>query len=386
MEMSAQAPAPVIRQHVAAFAGTKDNPMDSAIDVLMAAKNVRNPAFVYIQLAPGTDSLKLIQNGSTDFCEYASSNVGLVLTAGANCPESVIIDGGGRTVKLAQRTAPGSAETAILTVGAGVSLTLRNITFAGGDNITWALLIRVNSGGRLILEDGAVIRDNLVKTNNSTYGTVYVNGGTFTMNGGTISGNYSGTQGSGGGVHVRNGGTFIMNGGTISGNRASQGGGVYLAGEGNNVFHMYGGEIVDNVATNTATMGGGGGVFIDASMGNSFFMSDSATISRNEATRGGGVFVYRGTFSMTGGIISCNQAANRGGGVFIFYDNSNASFSKTGNSVIYGLDGGADANIAPTAGPAVCVTNSSPPGKVRNNTATEAIELNSPDPANTNWE
>jgi hypothetical protein len=128
-------------------------------------------------------------------------------------------------------------------VGSGVTLTLKNITLKGlkngddSDNIdNNAAVITVNAGGKLVLENGAVITDNKtiifwpVNPNGGNGGGVEVNGGTFAMYGGTISGN---TGSFGGGVFVSTTGTFTMSGGTISGNTGNYGGGVYVNLSGN---------------------------------------------------------------------------------------------------------------------------------------------------------
>jgi hypothetical protein len=105
----------------------------------------------------------------------------------------------------------------------------------------------------------------------------------------------------------------------ISGNEATgSGGGVYVyAG----TFTMNGGIISGNTTTNIF----GGGVFVG---GGTFTMSGSAAISGNTAT---GVAVFNnGTFTMEGGIISGNTAAQSGGGVYVY---SGGTFTKTGGTV-----------------------------------------------------
>jgi hypothetical protein len=111
---------------------------------------------------------------------------------------------------------------------------------------------------------------------------VQVNSGSsLVMNNGSIITGNSLSIGSGGGVTV-NAGSFIMNGGVISGNRS-----------------------------NATGNGGGGGVCLQ----------------------------LNSTFNMTGGVIRGNSANRFGGGVYII----SSSFSKTGNSIIYGYNA-ADVN------------------------------------------
>jgi uncharacterized repeat protein (TIGR02543 family) len=148
-------------------------------------------------------------------------------------------------------------------------------------------------------------------------------GGSFSMEGGKISGNIVSTTG-GGGVAV-NDGSFSMEGGEISGNKAVFGGGVDVFGSGS--FTMSGGEISGNTATAASSAGyGGGGVYVYSGA----FTMEGGKISGNTAFHGGGVSV-NSSFTMSGGEISGNSAFY-GGGVFV----NGVSFSKTGNSVIYG--------------------------------------------------
>jgi hypothetical protein len=199
----------------------------SAIDLIKAAYEADSLS-VSVQLQPGVETVSF---GTDDLLQ-----TGLTLNTGAS-PACVTIDGGGRTVDLT-----GSARGSLITVGQGVTLTLRNITFKGLRKTTYTLngvacsagtgddtdnnaaLIKVN-GGTLIIEDGVQIQDN---TASGEGGGVQVNSGTFIMKGGTISGNTGGYASPyrGGGVLV-SGGTFKMEGGNISRNRtAGSGGGV----------------------------------------------------------------------------------------------------------------------------------------------------------------
>jgi hypothetical protein len=110
-----------------------------------------------------------------------------------NSPANLVIDGGGQTVDL---TGSPSGHS-LITVGSGVTLTLRNITFKGlstGDGDTAdnkASLITVNNGGKLILEEGAVITGNCYGSSSGSVkighgGGVYVGGSTFTKTGGSV--------------------------------------------------------------------------------------------------------------------------------------------------------------------------------------------------------
>ena len=128
-----------------------------------------------------------------------------------------------------ERTVTVNTNGSLFTLENGVTLTLgSNIALSGRSSNT-APLLRVNSGGTLVMDTGSRIYGNTNTNNTYTYtytygGGVYVNGGEFIMNGGTISGNTASSSSSsssspcGGGVF--NAGTFTMSGGTISGNTA----------------------------------------------------------------------------------------------------------------------------------------------------------------------
>jgi hypothetical protein len=269
-----------------------------------------------LQLTPETEQVEL--KAGTDF-----GTEGLVLKHDPgqppekhNSPANLVIDGGDMTIDLT-----GSAERSpLITVGKGVTLTLRNITLMGlaskqndpsanlvkgnDEHNNNAPLIKVEAGGKLIMEEGALLKDNY---NQGGPGGVQVEGGgEFTMDGGEIS-NVGGDKG--GGVAVN--GIFIMNRGTISDNTVSgDGGGVYL--NQNGEMHMSGGIISGNKAGEH-----GGGVVLQA--GNNVFTMSGGTISGNKAEEsGGGVYIVNGTCVMNyGGTISNNVTGQKGGGVYM---------------------------------------------------------------------
>jgi hypothetical protein len=373
---------------------------------------------------------------TTNTKEYAND---WVLTPElANSPANLVIDGGGRTVDLTGSWPTNEHPSPLITVGSGVTLTLRNITFKGmcqGDNLdtanTVAPLIDVSSGGTLVLETGAVITGNNNKSHlgggvyvhsngmlireggeisgNTAVGLggggVYVEQGTFTMNNGTVSGNTA--DGFGGGVYVQQG-TFTMNNGKVSGNFSYfNGGGVYVIKEG--TFTMNNGTVSGNTANYN-----GGGVYVEyysppvemtgeeisgnTASGSTFTMS-GGEISGNTASgspnygNGGGVYVSGGTFTMSGGTISGNTASgssdysNGGGGVYI--DSSTSTFTKSGQSTIYGdtdtthTKGSTENTAVSGIGHAVYVSYS----ERRNTTAGPDVDLDSTkDGAAEGWE
>jgi hypothetical protein len=288
----------LVLQYAGLFSGETSNDKDSAIDAIRAARAAGFNS-LSLSLFPWTETVDL--TAGKDIGE------GLELTT-ANSPAIVILDGGGRTIKLATNsTGP------IITVGAGVKLTLRNITFEGHSGNSAALIVVV-AGGELVTEDGAVLMSNTNK-NGNTGGGVYMTGGTFTMNGGAISGNSTSTNGGGVYVYVTSGAnaTFNMNGGTIGGSNVTIGG--------------------ENKAIGGNNAANGGGVYVYGA--NVTFTMSGGTIGGNNAANGGGVFMSNATFTMEGGIISGNKATSRGGGVLI--NGTSAKFTMSGG-VIYGSE------------------------------------------------
>jgi hypothetical protein len=280
---------------------------------------------------------------------YTTDSSNGTLDRSATSPKKVVIDGGGRTVDLTGMP----TDHPLITVGKGVELTLRNITFkgmkageSGDDKNNTAPLINV-SGGHLIIEKGAV-----------------------------ITGNTSRYRFTGGGVYSI-AGKITMTGGEISGNIAHDGGGVFV--DGNSTFDMSGEAIISgNEVTEE-----GGGVFVRR--GSKFDMSGGAKISGNEAVGGGGVFVSgydydygygHSEFTMSGDAIISGNEALYGGGVY-----SDDIFIKTGG-VIYGNDGGKTDNTATSgSGHAACAMINF---KKRNSTAGEGVCLDSSN--DENWE
>jgi hypothetical protein len=265
---------------------------------------------------------------------------GLTLMAGDNSPANVIIDGNSQVLSIE----PG----VIITVGADVTLTLQNITFKGPDGNNTTPLFKVWPGGKLILGDGAILRDN--RTTGDA-GGVWVNGGSLILNEGAKIKHMEALRG--GGVLIDVNGRFIMNGGTLGGdglgdgNSASavNGGGGVLVVQGS--LYMYGGTIQFNnarearsgggvgileggvfnlnagsIKENTAQAGNsGGGVYIAGTTGSFAINGDAALVENNTAQQGysgGGVYNDGGGFTINSGLIRGNtaRAADSGGGVF----------------------------------------------------------------------
>ena len=124
----------------------------------------------------------------------------------------------------------GLKDQAQFTIGAGASLMVSNLTFTG---YTGKSLFRVENGGALTLEDGAVI-DGAVGTAERTSGAIAVAKGSVTLRPGAriVNCRADGTQANGGAIWLGGAGcTLNLEGGEISGCWAtSYGGGIYVGG------------------------------------------------------------------------------------------------------------------------------------------------------------
>lgn len=214
-----------------------------------------------------------------------------------------------------------------------VTLTV-NLTFSG--TVTLCLnghvltgtgtgsVILINSDSNFTLCDCSTDASNVVNGvtyttgvitggDNGSGGGIYVNVSTFTMEGGTIAGNKAGQQG--GGLRASSS-TLTLKGGAICDNYSSQyGGGISL-----NADNMLTIEEGFSITNNFAEYSGGG---IDCSA--SDIILNGGTISQNEASDGGGIYVSGSTnlgakLTMKGGEISHNDAAY-GGGISSWYAN-----------------------------------------------------------------
>lgn len=250
-------------------------------------------------------------------------------------------------------------------------LNLSNVTVDGKNISATGPLIWVSNGGKLILDDGAVLKNNKNNANGiACGGAVYAEGENtrVNMNGGEIR---SCRAVWGGGIFLRDA-SLTMNGGTISDNTASDyldtstdstssteketkdekdqlgtGGGVCIAY--NAVMNMSGGT----VSGNTARRGGGVSAGVDQSAvlkdtedNHRAFTMSGGTISDNTAAKegsynlnvtGGGIYVAcRNVAEITAGTISGNRVNNAmgyaGGGIYV---NGGAAAVEDENGKLY---------------------------------------------------
>ena len=118
--------------------------------------------------------------------------------------------------------------------------------------------------------------------------------------------------------------------GTITGGNAGDGGGVYIGDNSSEGHLVMTGGTITGCATDPSRGGGrGGGVFV---FKGSFTMSGTARITNCTADWGGGVVVHTrsSTFTMNGGEISDCKASNTGGGVCLI---GGAGFEMTGGII-----------------------------------------------------
>ncbi len=222
--------------------------------------------------------------------------------------KQLTLDLAGHTIDRALTEAKNNGCVIRLESGADVTLTDSDPNgtgaITGGYDQYSAGGIHIKAGAKLTMESGVITGNT--ENQGSSYGPyaggVLVQGGEFVMNGGTISDNrVNGDNAwcSGAGVHVSKNGSFTMNGGTISDNTCyGMGAGVSIYG-------------VNDDLNSSFTMNGG-------------------TITGNDAEwgMGGGVYLYGGTFAMTGGSVTNNKA----GGVYI----SSGHFQISGSPVVTG--------------------------------------------------
>lgn len=238
-----------------------------------------------------------------------------------NCPititEDVTIDGGETGVTI-QRLGYGygAGKKPTFIVENGATLTLKNLTIlGGGGDMNGSSMILVNDG-TVILDDGAEL------ANGGSYGpcsgihlkggnlemregsritgivsdsSIYIEKGTFTMNGGEISGNTDAGVGSQGVILVSGSepadAKFIMNGGSISENGSSEGYGMGTVAIQCGDAIINDGKITNNVGMITS------GVF----MGKGSLTITGGEISGNTSVMGAGIVSESALVPVLGG-------------------------------------------------------------------------------------
>ena len=159
--------------------------------------------------------------------------------------------------------------------------------------------------------DGATISSNIATDKG---GAIYITSGraeydvNVYVKSGTVEYNtaaYGGAIALNAEEDVENGGNISMSGGVLTNNAATEhGGGIYLA-KGN--YEMSGGSVAKNKARN------GAGVYVS---GGNFTMSNGSFDDNVATANGGAVYMADGDFTMLHGSVNHNSAAN-GGAVYM---------------------------------------------------------------------
>lgn len=207
------------------------------------------------------------------------------------------------------------------------------------------------TGGTISGNTAAVDGGGIAVSGYNDQGTAKPNRGELNMSGGTISGNTANFEdwsnegksneeptGQGGGVYVDIGADFNLSGGTVSGNKAGEGGGIFVEHSKNtangyvNTFgtlNMTGGTVDGN----TATLGEGGGIYIQ---GEGEISGGRITNNVTYTTKdlgGGGIYIEAdGSLKLTNAIVTSNTANGLGGGL---------SACVHGKTIVYVKDGAA---------------------------------------------
>ncbi len=223
--------------------------------------------------------------------------------------------------------------------------------------------VHVDKGGYLNIYSGVVIENN--KGNNT--GAINVSGSVINLYGGTITRNevVISTGGCGaGGVSVWEG-TFNLKGGTISRNKGCWGGGIKVNGRDNDsIFNMSGGSI----QMNESPLAGGGILLQNDGAGKAIGTITGGTISSNDATTGGGIYLDNATMNISNVTISDNNSTSTGTG-----GTTGGGIRIAGASILTMTSGEISGNYSATMGGGIGLFNKSKfyfkGGTIKNNTA-----------------
>ena len=214
--------------------------------------------------------------------------------------------------------------------------TLENIIIDGNsknNKTTEKSLVKVEKG-TLNIKDGAVLRNNKIKPDESLNPT------------------------HGGAINARNHATINMSGGSVEDNQATYGGGIQLY---ESTMNFTGGtvqknhsDLVDDKPYNQYYSAGGGIIVREGSVLN---MSSDAKVLNNKAAEiGGGISVGSNNpeegsvLNMNGGIVDGNIAGSSGGGIFIqakyFTGGPGKAYINAGKITNNKMDGSGKTNMA----------------------------------------
>lgn len=199
---------------------------------------------------------------------------------------AVTIDGGGSI------TLDGGAATPLFQLYASSSVTLRRITLQRG----------VMGAAHPLENFGALTLDRVNVLNNVSTDSAVMNYGTLVVQGSTFSGNRATGSGADGGAINHSGNVLRISASTFNGNGAQRNGGAIFSSAAMNVV---------NSTFNANTAGSGGGaIFQDGSADSTVTY---ATIVGNSAVYGAGLYNRGdsgGTLTISRSIVSANNAGN----------------------------------------------------------------------------
>ncbi len=215
----------------------------------------------------------------------------------------------------------------------GGSLTLQNIELKGKGSIVSSSypLIQVKRGGKLFIEDGAVLSGNYYKNKNG--GAVYNEGGDVVMTGGTIE---NCLAYNGGAIYCEGGTLEIKGNSVLTKNYACEAGGAVMLANGAHMT-LSGNAVISNNIVRENGMGYGGGIAVGGLYAETVETSPTLTMTGG-TVQGNGVSQYGG-----GIFVQCNARAEISGGNIIGNDVDSGMYGGGGiyvnggkNGVMYG--------------------------------------------------
>lgn len=279
--------------------------------------------------------------------------------------KNITIDGSGQAVVLSRENT-GEDTRRVMTIGAGLTVVIENLTISDGycelcfgagilnsgnltvTNTTFTLNSAHSGGAIYNNTDGVLNVSNSVFTNNSTHaangGAIYNKNDSIsaTVTDSTFTGNTANTFGGG----IFNAGTLNLTDSTLSGNHSiHNGGGIYnldsnptltnVIFNANNHSDNNGGGMYNNNSSPTLTnvtfsansADNGGGMYNNSSnpiLTNVTFNGNSAFDAA--PSNGGGLYNNNSSPTITDGTFFDNYAENDGGG--IYNNNSNPTLTK----------------------------------------------------------
>jgi CSLREA domain-containing protein len=233
----------------------------------------------------------------------------------------------------------------VLTVNAGITLNLFNLTVANGNS---------SSGGGVYNSGAVNITNGTFSGNHATSGGGIYSTGAVNITNSTFSGN---TAGEGGGIYIYYTGALTLTNSMFSTNSATYGGGIYNTGTQNIMDSTFSGNTAPGI------YGSGAAIYINNAgavtiITNSTFVANNA-MGYGSSSGGGAVFNYA-TANIINSTFLGNSTPTYGGGISSWgpLDITNSTFS--GNSAAGG--GGISASGAYSTTLRNTIVASSPSG------------------------